>query len=195
MKSSIFAAATLAISVAAASGSNADTLAALKKASTAVERISILGDDSDFVFNFLDPTKNQTKGAGGHTVTAAVNTFPALFGAGMAMSACASCSLHATHTSLAIGFMEPCSLNSPHTHPRATEVLIMLNGSITAGFLAENGARFVTANVPTLSATLFPKGSIRASSRGAQRKTQAPDSASQTSKRTSAANRRCSPRR
>ncbi|KZV97985.1 RmlC-like cupin [Exidia glandulosa HHB12029] len=144
MKSSILAAVSLALS-AAATGSNADTLAALKKASTAVERISILGNDQDFVFNFIDPNKNQTSGAGGHTVSAAVNTFPALFGSGMAMT---------------LGFMEPCSLNSPHTHPRATEILIMLNGTIKAGFLAENGARFIMNEVPTLSATVFPKGSI-----------------------------------
>jgi hypothetical protein len=56
--------------------------------------------------------------------------------------------------------MEPCGMNSPHTHPRATEILLLLNGAISAGFLAENGSRFVVNNVTEMSAMVFPAGSI-----------------------------------
>ena len=33
-----------------------------------------------------------------------------------------------------------------------------MNGTLHAGFLAENGARFVMNEVPALSATIFPQG-------------------------------------
>ncbi|EJD38329.1 RmlC-like cupin [Auricularia subglabra TFB-10046 SS5] len=125
--------------------STADKAAALHNAFTQVERISILADDSDFVFSFTDPKNKATKGAGGSLIAANAANFPALIGNGMALT---------------IGAMEPCSMNSPHTHPRATEMLLMTSGQITAGFLAENGARFVVNNVTTLAATVFPAGSI-----------------------------------
>ncbi|KAH7105182.1 RmlC-like cupin [Auriculariales sp. MPI-PUGE-AT-0066] len=124
----------------------AEVLPLLKQAGTASDRIALLKDDSDFVFNFLDPAKKAVAGAGGRTVSSNVANFPALFGAGIAMT---------------LGFMQPCSLNSPHTHPRASEVLIMINGTIEAGFLAENGARFVMNTVEPMEATVFPRGSIR----------------------------------
>ncbi|EJD53408.1 RmlC-like cupin [Auricularia subglabra TFB-10046 SS5] len=135
----------LGLALSARATDNKVALQGLRQAKTAVERIAVLADDSDFVFNFIDPKNAQTGGAGGHTVSAAITSFPALFGAGMAMT---------------LGFMEPCSLNSPHTHPRATEFLIMINGTVKAGFLAENGARFVVNDVPPLTATIFPKGSV-----------------------------------
>ncbi|EJD52234.1 RmlC-like cupin [Auricularia subglabra TFB-10046 SS5] len=111
-----------------------------------VERIALLKDDSDFVFRFDDPSQPpETVGAGGSTRHAARDTFPALVGTGMAMT---------------VGFLDPCSMNTPHTHPRATEFNMVMNGSLYAGFLAENGARFVANEVPTLSATVFPQGAI-----------------------------------
>jgi len=64
----------------------ADQLQGLKQANTAVDRIAVLKDDSDFVFNFLDPKNKRTKGAGGEAIGAALGNFPALFGAGIAMS-------------------------------------------------------------------------------------------------------------
>jgi oxalate decarboxylase/phosphoglucose isomerase-like protein (cupin superfamily) len=125
----------------------ADQLQGLKGANTAVDRIAVLKDDSDFVFNFLDPGNKRTKGAGGEAIGAAVGNFPALFGSGIAMT---------------LGFMQPCSMNSPHTHPRATEVLLVVNGTegIQSGFLAENGARFVLNTIHPYQATVFPRGSI-----------------------------------
>lgn len=118
----------------------------LETAVTQVERLSLLKDDSDFVFSFVDPTKPlEVVGAGGHTTHAARDTFPALVGTGMAMT---------------LGFLDACSINTPHTHPRATEFNLVMNGTLHAGFLAENGARFVVNDVPALSATIFPQGAI-----------------------------------
>lgn len=51
--------------------------------------------------------------------------------------------------------------NSPHTHPRATEIQIVVQGGpIYTEFIMENGANVINNSVPLGSATLFPKGSI-----------------------------------
>ncbi len=111
-------------------------------ATTAVERTKILNNDGEFVFDFLNPpsTTSVTTGKGGHTVAANRGVFPALVGNGIAMT---------------IGFLGPCGLNTPHTHPRATEINYIVNGTVTAGMLLENGARFVTNTVKAGQATVF----------------------------------------
>ena len=148
------------------SSSVAQKVAELRLAPTAVDRIKLLPDDSDvsfrfrslrsisdslflyqFVFDFLNPPggAGETKGAGGRTVSANFGTFPALIGTGMAMT---------------IGFLGPCGYNTPHTHPRATEFNFAVNGTLSAGVLTENGARFIFNQVQPGSAAIFPKGAI-----------------------------------
>ena len=61
---------------------------------------------------------------------------------------------------MTLGFLEPCGMNTPHTHPRATEMLYLVNGTITAGMIAENGARFVFNTLQAGSAQVFLQGSI-----------------------------------
>ena len=52
-------------------------------------------------------------------------------------------------------------MNTPHTHPRATELLYLVsNGQLETGFIEENGARFVTNTMTQGQGTIFPKGSI-----------------------------------
>ncbi|KAI9001036.1 RmlC-like cupin [Trametes punicea] len=145
MISAFFLSCALATGVLAQSSVSpiAAKVAALRDAATQVDRINILSQDSDFVFNFL--TSKATTGAGGSAVGATVENFPALVDNGLAMT---------------IGFLGPCGMNTPHTHPRATEILYVVNGTISSGMLAENGARFVFNKVPAGSAVIFPKGSI-----------------------------------
>ena len=50
--------------------------------------------------------------------------------------------------------------HTPHTHPRASEINFSLNTTLQAGFLLENGARFVSVELAAGSATVFPQGSI-----------------------------------
>ncbi|KAI0349412.1 RmlC-like cupin [Trametes cingulata] len=121
----------------------AEKIAALRDAPTQVDRIKLLDKDSDFTFNFLNAT--ATKGAGGSAVGATVANFPALVNNAMAMT---------------IGFLGPCGMNTPHTHPRATEMLYVVNGTLSSGMIAENGARFVFNTLEAGSAMIFPKGSI-----------------------------------
>lgn len=123
----------------------ADKVAALKLAATEVDRIKLLTDD-EFVFDFVNPPGvGETNGVGGHTVAATPSNFPAIIGHGMAMT---------------VGFLGPCGMNSPHTHPRATEFNFAVNGTLRAGMLSENGARFIINDVHPGSATIFPRGVI-----------------------------------
>ncbi|KZP17898.1 RmlC-like cupin, partial [Athelia psychrophila] len=84
-------------------------------------------------------------GAAGHTVEASSENFAAVVGNGVAMT---------------IGTLGPCALNTPHTHPRATEINFSVNGTLRTGLLSENGGRFIMNNLPPGSATVFPKGAI-----------------------------------
>ena len=51
-------------------------------------------------------------------------------------------------------------MNTPHTHPRATEILYLVNGEMETGFIEENGARFVQNSLTKGQGALFPQGSI-----------------------------------
>ncbi len=53
--------------------------------------------------------------------------------------------------------LSPCGLTTPHTHPRATEMLYAVNGTIQAGMLQENGARFVYNEFQAGQVTVFPQ--------------------------------------
>ncbi|KAK4498413.1 hypothetical protein PRZ48_011071 [Zasmidium cellare] len=94
-------------------------------------------------------------GQGGRFVLANENNFPILVEQGIAT---------------AIGFLNPCSMNSPHTHPRATEWLTVVQGKLQSGFMLENGFLAnaaigqLTTQIPTelhaFQGTVFPQGSI-----------------------------------
>jgi hypothetical protein len=75
----------------------------LKTAASQVDRVNALGDD--FIFDFRG-TLGVSEGRGGKTVAATARNFPALIGNGVAMT---------------VGYLGPCGINLPHTHPRATE--------------------------------------------------------------------------
>jgi len=124
-----------------------DLIAQLVVAKNNVERINILENDSDFVFDFGNPSDNVkvVQGKGGSLVTASRSTFPAAVGNGISMT---------------VGFIGPCGLNSPHIHPRASEMTFSVNGTFVTGFIAENGARTVVNNIEPGQMAIFPKGSI-----------------------------------
>jgi oxalate decarboxylase/phosphoglucose isomerase-like protein (cupin superfamily) len=61
---------------------------------------------------------------------------------------------------LTIGFIEPCRINLPHTHPRATEINYILSGTFETGFFQENGARFIMNTLVAGQATVYPQGAI-----------------------------------
>jgi len=122
----------------------AELLADLKKAPTQVARLNILQNNRDWLFDY-NAGVGTVRNAGGNLTLANVANFPALFANNMAM---------------AVGQMAPCGMNTPHSHPRATEFLYLVNGQMDVGFIAENGARFVVNTMSAGQGTIFPKGSI-----------------------------------
>ncbi|KAF7334305.1 RmlC-like cupin [Mycena sanguinolenta] len=117
----------------------------LRDAATAVDRVNDLPKDSQFVFDFFNPTAGVSTGAGGSVILANVASFPAVVGNGAAM---------------AVGILEPCGMNTPHTHPRATEIQFNVNGTIRTGMITENGGRFIMTDLQPGQMTIFPQGSI-----------------------------------
>ncbi|KAJ7117738.1 RmlC-like cupin domain-containing protein [Mycena epipterygia] len=120
-----------------------DEVAQLRLDPTAVDRVNTLSPDSQFVFDFFNPPAGVVTGAGGHTVTATSGTFAAVVDNGVAMS-----------------FLGPCAMNTPHTHPRATEINFSVNGTLRTGILTENGARFIVNDLNPGMMTVFPQGAI-----------------------------------
>lgn len=126
--------------------------ARLATASTEVERNNLL-DASKYVFDYSSflGIKNATGvpglsiGKGGKIVAANTINFPALIGHGISMT---------------IGFIDPCGINNPHTHPRATEFLVVIEGEMRVGFFMENGAKFIGNTLKLGQASVFPQGSI-----------------------------------
>ncbi|KAL6717705.1 hypothetical protein ACLMJK_005620 [Lecanora helva] len=125
---------------------NTDLIQKLQLAPTAKDRIALITNDADFVYDFNNPPKNTiTTGKGGHTVRADRDAFPALVGTGVSMT---------------LGFLGPCGFNTPHTHPRSSEINVVVKGSLVAEFTLENGARSVTNRLDTNQMTVFPQGAV-----------------------------------
>jgi len=141
--------ALLATLVAAVTGVAAQTddsalVAKLLTANSQVTKIMDLPADSQYVFNFMNGSRGTAQG--GFAVGAVSTTFPALLTGRGAM---------------VVGVLGPCGANSPHTHPRATEIQIVVQGGpIYAEMAMEDSARVVRNNVSLGEATIFPEGSL-----------------------------------
>jgi len=116
----------------------------LESQGTEEERLNLL-QTSDFVFDFLNPPSGVSKGEGGSTVAATASNFAALIDHGIAMT---------------VGFIEPCGINLPHFHPRATEINFIVEGVFQAGFFSENEGKFVGNTLSPGMVTVFPMGVI-----------------------------------
>ncbi|KAJ7913226.1 spherulin-1B precursor, partial [Mycena leptocephala] len=97
------------------------------------------------VFDFnLQTASNGAKG--GSILLATVDNFPILEDLGI---------------SSAVSFIEPCGLNIPHFHPRASEILTVIEGVLDTGFVQENGFNTeIETQLGKFQATVFPMGSI-----------------------------------
>lgn len=124
---------------------NIDLIHNLELAPTAVDRINLL-NATDFVYDFLAPPPGDavTTGKGGHTVKADRKLMPALIGTGVSMT---------------LGFLGPCGFNTPHTHPRSSEINVIVEGSLATLFVPENGVEPIGPNVLNkFQMTVFPQG-------------------------------------
>jgi hypothetical protein len=104
------------------------------------------------IFDF-NSAKAAPPGNGGAIGVASIASFPIVADSGIAV---------------AMGFLGPCGLNTPHTHPRATEFLTLIQGDrLESGFILENGfvgpdgktPQEVRTSITTNQGTVFPVGS------------------------------------
>ncbi len=91
---------------------------------------SLFTKNSDFVLNLQ--AQPSTNGHGGTIKFATVDNFPVLAGLGV---------------SCALVTVEPCSVNLPVVHPRATELLYVISGRLRVGFVEENGGRTILNDI------------------------------------------------
>ena len=103
----------------------------VKLAMTESEKLSIIqsfGNVQDYFKFDLTPNGSQSNaanGLGGQGYLAHVGNFPVLAGTGL---------------SVAIGYLNPCGLDSIHLHNRATELVTLVSGeSLKTGFVLEDG--------------------------------------------------------
>jgi hypothetical protein len=120
---------------------NPDLDAKLNLAATNLDRYAILSNPSDWVFDF----KPKTTFHPGSVVNANAATFPALTGLGM---------------TLAMLNLGPCAMLPPHSHPRATNVVVAVQGNTTTWMVNENGVDVVQAVLTPGLMTIFPQGSL-----------------------------------
>lgn len=125
----------------------------LLTADSTVARFKTIKEDIDageikLVFDH-NPSANPnvTAGQGGQVDLANRVNFPVLTGLGI---------------SSATIFFQPCGLNTPHVHPRATEYFTLATDTkMTTGFVLENGLTDeFTAELGIWQGTVFPQGSI-----------------------------------
>lgn len=108
-----------------------DQINQINQALTAIERFGVIksfGDPNDYFKFDLTPNGSQSNaanGLGGQGYLAEVSNFPILKGTGI---------------SVAIGYLNPCGLDSIHIHNRATELVTLVAGkSLKTGFVLEDG--------------------------------------------------------
>ncbi|KAH8168706.1 cupin domain-containing protein [Sarocladium implicatum] len=135
---------------------------ALENAETYTERQNALipnpPDATNITFTFINNTVHKT--TGGTVALGTAQNFPALIG---------------TEVAQAIGWINPCGLNVPHSHPRANEWLTVIRGKLVGGLVLEanndsNGdvvgkpdsvsgpEPLVNVTMNTFTGMLFPKG-------------------------------------
>ncbi|KAF2656042.1 RmlC-like cupin [Lophiostoma macrostomum CBS 122681] len=125
--------------------SNPDLSGRLKMATTNLDRHGILSSNDDWTFHY-DKQDGYTFRPGS-VVNANAATFPAMTGVGM------------TLTMLNLG---PCAMLPPHSHPRATNLVVAVKGNTTSYMIGENGVGTVEVNLQPNVMTIFPAGSLHA---------------------------------
>jgi hypothetical protein len=61
---------------------------------------------------------------------------------------------------MTVGFIGPCGFNTPHTHPRAAELNIVVQGRLIESVTPENGARHMQHTLNQYQMAMFPQGAL-----------------------------------
>ncbi|KAL3471045.1 RmlC-like cupin domain-containing protein [Aspergillus californicus] len=127
---------------------NEDLISKLILAPTQADRVKLLDQPGDYIFDFNEsgaPESSEAKGLGGFSIGAHAKTMPSLIGNGAAMT---------------LGFLGPCGMNTAHVHNRATELNVVVKGRLVTNFVLENGARPIENTLGLYQMAAFPMGAI-----------------------------------
>ncbi|KAG5232743.1 germin protein [Salix suchowensis] len=106
-----------------------------------------LAEAKDFFFSGLDIARNTSNPIGSVITPASVAQIPGLNTLGISMAR--------------VDYAPNGGLNPPHTHPRATEILIVLEGTLYAGFVTSSpDNRLITKVLNPGDVFVFPVGLI-----------------------------------
>ena len=101
-------------------------------------------DNNDFVFDLAGSKPDSETPGGGTIQPLGVAQLPALAGEGVSYS---------------LFNLEPCGINLPHVHQRATELLFVISAkNLRTAFTEENGGRVIINDLSKGMATFFPQG-------------------------------------
>lgn len=100
---------------------------------------------NDFIFNGLDKAGNTSNNLGSSVTPVAVAQLPGLNTLGI---------------SLARLDFAPAGLVPPHYHPRATEVLVVIEGTLYVGFVSSTNNQLFTKVLNKGDVFVFPQGLI-----------------------------------
>ena len=114
----------------------------LQEAPTALDRMSVLPDSSEWVFDFWKHSY-YTDSPGG-VVNANAATFPATVGNGLTMAW------------ITLG---PCAMLPPHYHPRAANIITAIEGVTDVYMILENGGKLISTTLDPGKVTILPQGS------------------------------------
>ena len=102
-------------------------------------------NEADFIFDLANSQVVAT-GDGGTVRPLGVSEMPSLEGEGVSHS---------------LFNLAPCGMNMFHSHPRATEILYVIDAeSLQVGFVEENGGRVLVNQISSGFTTFFPRGLI-----------------------------------
>jgi len=122
---------------------NAAQDALLKTAATRLDQLAINNPETDWIFDFrAQPNYTYSPGS---VVNADAATFPGLTTWGM---------------TLAMIQLGPCAMLPPHFHPRATNLVVAVEGTTKTYMIEENGAPMVNQTLTPGKMTIFPTGSV-----------------------------------
>ncbi|PWA99171.1 hypothetical protein CTI12_AA010990 [Artemisia annua] len=100
----------------------------------------------DFTFRGLDKMGDTNNAVGSNVTAVNVNQLPGLNTFGISM--------------VRIDYA-PWGQNAPHTHPRATEILVVIEGSLLVGFVTSNpDNKLFTKRLEKGDVFVFPEGSL-----------------------------------
>lgn len=141
-------------------------VSALSLATNEQDQLAVLVPDPSDISNLTYTFVNNTvlPPTGGTISLSSVSVFPALL---------------TTNVAMAIGFVNPCGLNTPHSHPRANEFLTVVQNELVSGLILEENPGsigLVKGQVPSSKSngtlpqvgttlklydgTVFPQGSV-----------------------------------